>query len=318
VIGVPDIGVTPFAAASPAGTAQLLTGLSDGYNTALQQGLVASGANNLVFVDPRPLFADIIARPAAYGVTNTTIPACGAAAALGCGPAQQIPGSSTFLFADGVHPTVLVHQMLSDLTYSTLSAPTQLAALSRIPLGRLGAQWRAVDNRVRDFSTASGTRGFFVTGDYAQARVDATSSSPSLKGDGGMVNLGIDGAFGQGLLGASLGFGERSYDLGGAGGNIDYSEVAVSGYGAWRLGDAYLDATLSYASLDYDVRRNVALGPLTATNSGATSGNQTGAKIGGGYNFNWGSLVHGPLVALSWERVEVDGYSEAASPTAMT
>jgi len=318
VIGVPDIGVTPFAAASPAGTAQLLTGLSDGYNTALQQGLVASGANNLVFVDPRPLIADIIARPAAYGVTNTTIPACGAAASLGCGPAQQIPGSSTFLFADGVHPTVLVHQMLSDLAYSTLSAPTQLAALSRIPLGRLGAQWRAVDNRIRDFSTASGTRGFFVTGDYAQARVDATSSSPSLKGDGGMVNVGVDGAFGQGLLGASVGFGERSYDLGGAGGNIDYSEVAASGYGAWRLGDAYLDATLSYASLDYDVRRNVALGLLTATNSGTTSGNQTGAKIGGGYNFNWGSLVHGPLVALSWERVKVDGYSEAASPTAMT
>src|SRR5262245_21541022 len=111
VVAVPDIGATPFAAASPPGTAQLLTGLTNGYNTALQQGLVASGATNVAFIDPRPVIADILARPAAYGVTNTTIPACGAAASLGCGPAQQIPGSSTFLFADGVHPTVLVHQM---------------------------------------------------------------------------------------------------------------------------------------------------------------------------------------------------------------
>jgi outer membrane lipase/esterase len=318
VIAVPDIGVTPFAAASPPGTAQLLTGLSGAYNTALQEGLVASGATNLVYLDPRPLIADAIARPAAYGITNTTVPACGAASSLGCGPAQQIPGSSTFLFADGVHPTTLVHQILSDWTASTLSAPSQLSALARIPLGRLGAQWRAVDNRVRDFTTSSGTRGFFVTGDYAPTRIEATGTSSALKGDGKMVNLGIDAAFGQGLLGVSAGFSEHSYDLGGAGGQIDYSEVAVSGYGAWRFGDAYLDATLSYSAMDYDVRRNVALGPLTATNSGTTSGHQTGARIGGGYNFTAGSLVHGPLAAISWERVSVDGFSEAASPTAMT
>ena len=38
-----------------------------------------------------------------------------------------------------------------------------------------------------------------------------------------------------------------------------------------------------------------------------------------GYNFVSGSIVHGPLVGLAWERVNVDGFSEDSnSVTAMT
>ena len=318
VIAAPDIGVTPFAATSPAGTAQLLTGLSDAYNTTLQQGLSAVGTSGIAYFDPRPLFADISVRPAAYGVSNTTIPACGAASSLGCGPAQQIPGSANFLFADGVHPTVLVHGILSDWVYSSLSAPSQLAALGNIPLGRLGAQWRAMDNRIRDFATDAGARGFYITGDYAPTRIDATATSPSLKGNGRTVGIGFDRTFANAMLGISAGYGDHSYELGGAGGNIDYSELIFSGYGAVRIGAAYLDATLSYASLDFDVTRTVALGPFAAVNSGSTSGHQTGFKLGGGYHFTSGSIIHGPIAAVSWERASVDGYSEAASPTAMT
>ena len=130
MIALPDIGATPFAAAAPAGTAPLLTALSGAYNTALQQGLSASGTSGIAYFDPRPLFADIIARPSAYGVSNTTIPACGAASSLGCGPAQQIPGSSTHFFADGVHPTALAHRIISDWVYSSLSAPSRVFIFS--------------------------------------------------------------------------------------------------------------------------------------------------------------------------------------------
>lgn len=38
-----------------------------------------------------------------------------------------------------------------------------------------------------------------------------------------------------------------------------------------------------------------------------------------GYNFTLGNIVHGPLVGLAWERVNVDGFSEHSnSVTAMT
>ena len=317
VVAAPDIGVTPFATASPPGTAQLLTALSNVYNTTLQQGLSVTGTHGIAYFDPRPLLADITARPANYSVSNTVVPACGAASSLGCGLAQQIPGSASFLFADGVHPTALVHEILSDWIYGSLSAPSQLAALSRIPLGRLGAQWRAVDDRIRDFATDGGARGFYVTGDYAPARVDSTATSPSLKGHGKTLGIGYDHAFANAMLGVSLGYGDHAYDLGGAGGNIDYSELILSGYGAMRFGFAYLDATLSYANLDFDITRAVALRPFATANNGSTSGHQAGFKLGGGYNFTWNSVMHGPIAAVSWERVSVDGYSEATSPTAM-
>ena len=319
VIALPDMGVNPYAASDPTGaTGQLLTAFSGAYNDALRQGLIATGTNGIVYLDPGPVLADILARPAMYGITNTTIPACGAISSLGCGAAQQIPGSATFLFADGVHPSAHVHGILADWVYGVLAAPGQLAALSAIPVGRLGAQWRAVDNRVRDFATSAGARGFYVTGDYAPARIDATAASPSLKGNGKTVGLGYDRALGNSMLGVSLGLADHSYDLGGAGGSIDYEELIVSGYGATRFGAAYLDATLSYASLDYTIQRNVALGPLVTSNSGATSGRQTGIKLGAGYHFGSGNLVHGPVAAISWERVRVDGYTETASPTALT
>jgi outer membrane lipase/esterase len=318
VIAAPDLGVTPFAAASPAGTAPLLTSFSAAYNTTLRQSLAAAGTTGIAYFDPRPLLADILARPAAYGVSNTTIPACGAASALGCGPAQQIPNSTNFFFADGVHPTALVHGVLADWIYGSLSAPSQLAALGRIPLGRLGAQWRAVDDRIRDFAIDAGARGFHVSGDYAPTRIDATPTSPSLHGNGKTVSIGLDRAFGNAMIGVAAGYGDHAYDLGGVGGKIDYAELIFSGYGAVRIGDAYLDATFSYASLDFDVTRRMALGPFATTNNGSTSGHQTGFKFGGGYNFTWGSVRHGPVAAVSLERVSVHGYSEAASPTAMT
>lgn len=312
------MGVNPYAASDPTGaTGQLLTGLSGAYNDALRQGLVAAGASGIAYLDPRPLLADVYARPAAYGITNTTVPACGAISSLGCGPAQQLPGSSSFLFADGVHPTAAAHAIVSDWVYSVLAAPAQLAALARIPVGRLGAQWRAVDNRVRDFTTQTGGRGFYLSGDYAPARLDANAASPSLDGDGKTLGVGYDRAFGTAMLGVSIGIADHGYDLGGAGGRIDYDELIVSGYAALRHGAAYFDATLSHSTIDYEVRRNVALGGLTATNTGSTSGRQTGVKLGAGYHFSTGGILHGPVAAISWERVRVDGYTEAASPTAL-
>ena len=128
VLAVPDIGATPFAAASPPGTAPLLTAFSDTYNASLQQGLAAAGPHGIAYFDPRPLLADMLARPAAYGITNTTIPACGAAASLGCVPAQQIPGSATHFYADGVHPTAHVHGVIADWVHGSLAAPSQIAS----------------------------------------------------------------------------------------------------------------------------------------------------------------------------------------------
>lgn len=323
VIALPDMGVNPYATSiGPAG-AGLLTGFSGAYNTALQQGLLAVGVNNIAYLDPRALFADINARPAAYGLTNITIPACGAISSLGCGAAQQIPGSSTYMFADGVHPSVASHKIISDWVYAALEAPSRFVALAALPLGRLGAQWRAIDDRLRNHETsdAPGRQGFFVTGDYASSKLDASATFPSTSGSGKSLSIGADRAWGPMIGGFALGLSNNNFDLGDDVGNntgkVKYTETIVSAFGASRLEDAYTDAVLSYATFNYDTTRNVPLGPLTASNTGAAKAKQWGLKLGGGYNLKSGNLAHGPLAALSWEKVKVDAFAENGSLTAM-
>jgi len=318
VIALPDMGINPYAASSPAGTSQLLTGLSGTYNDALRQGLLSAGMTNLAYFDPRPLFADMLARPAAYGFTNTTVPACGAASSLGCGPAQQLPGSAGFLFADGVHPSAATHRIISDWIYGSLEAPSKAAALAALPIGRSGAQWRAIDNRLRNFEAGSGGQGVFVGGDHAPTRLDATATAPALSGRGNSLTLGYDKAFGNIAAGLAFGVSDTDFDYANGGGKVVFSEAALSGFVAARFGQAYVDAILSYARLDFDTTRNVALGPTSMSNNGTTQARQKGFKLGGGYNFTGGTMVHGPVAALSWEQVDVDGYSETGSVTAMS
>ncbi len=323
VIALPDMGVNPYATSLGAAGAGLLTGFSGAYDSALQQGLLAAGVGNIAYLDPRALFADVNARPAAYGITNTTIPACGGISSLGCGTAQQIPGSSTYLFADGVHPSAAAQKIISDWVYSTLEAPSRFIALAALPLGRLGAQWRSIDNRLRNHEAADtpGGQGFFATGDYAPSTLDATTAFPAISGNSKSLTIGADRAFGTMVGGFALGLTNNNFDLGDNAGNntgtVKYTETIVSAFGSSRIEDAYTDAVLSYATFNFDTNRNVSLGALTASNTGATKARQWGLKLGGGYNLKTGNLVHGPVAALSWEKVKVDGFTENGGVTAM-
>ncbi|MCX7174025.1 MAG: autotransporter domain-containing protein [Proteobacteria bacterium] len=320
VLALPDMGINPYATSLGAAGAGLLTGLSGAYDAALKQGLSAAGVNNIAYLDPRGLFAYIYARPAAYGITNTTIPACGASSSLGCGTAQQIPGSSTYMFADGVHPSAASQKIISDWVYATLEAPSRFSAMAALPIGRLDAQWRALDNRRLNNETADtpSGQGFFVTGDYAPGNWDATANLPALSGNGKSITVGVDRIWGTLVGGFAIGLSNNDFDLGGNAGKLKYNETILSAFGSSRMEDFYSDATLSYSSLDFDTTRNVALGPLTIANSGSTKASLWGFKLGGGYNLKRGNLVHGPVAALSWEKVKVDGFSESAGVTAMS
>jgi outer membrane lipase/esterase len=208
--------------------------------------------------------------------------------------------------------------VVSDWVFSSLSGASAISSLAEIPAGRLGAQWRAIDDRVRNHAVSGGKSGFFVQGDYAPSKLDSTATTPSAKGNGKTGTVGFDRAFGNGLVGVALGYSEQDFSLGGVGGKIEYDELIGSVFGAWRLGAAYLDSSFSYARHDYNVRRNSALGPFTATDNGTTEASQWGFRVGGGYNFGSGAVKHGPVAGLAWEQVKVDGFTETASATAMT
>jgi outer membrane lipase/esterase len=309
VIALPDMGATPYGTLDPAGGA-LLTGFSTAYNTALAQGLAAAGITQIAYFDPRPLMQDIMARPAAWGITNTTGAACGTISSLGCGTAQQLPNSANYLFADvNGHPTAYTHRIIGDWIYGTLEAPSRMSAMTSLALGSVDSQWRAVDNRVRQHLT--GTRdarhNVFVSLDYGPTRFDASANQPALSGSGRNLTVGVDKQWGTTVVGVAAGFSDSGVQFAENSGRIDYRQASLSAFGALNAGNATVDAALSYASLNFDTRRY--LGPLT--NNGSAGAKLWGAKLGGGYNLAMGDFSHGPVAALLWQKATIDGFSES-------
>lgn len=315
VIGVPDVSLTPFGSrVGPQGNA-LLGVMTATFNDTLQASITG---RKLLYFDSASALEAIIADPERFGITNTTDPACGVGtSSLGCVPGQT-EGSVTaeqaagYLFADDVHPSGAGHSLITDWIYSTLESTGRMGLLSALPMGRSGAQWRSIDNRMREFQNFSYQgQGLFVTGDYAPGKLDATSGTPSASGQSKSVVVGYERALAEDLFGGvTVGYSNMPVDLGNNSGKITYSEVAASAFISKKYGRAYGNVIATAALLDYDTKRYTQMGIATYADDGETRGNQFGVKFQGGYNFGTDTVVHGPLVGLAWEEVTVDGFKE--------
>lgn len=146
VVGLPDMGVTPYGASAGAATAGALTALSrTAFNTTLTTYL--AGVPGVAYLDPAPLFSAVVSSPATYGFTKVIdstssqtaleSAACGpnptaqftvndslaspsslycsvANLALSIGGTLRTPTADlTYVFADGVHPTTQMHKVLA-------------------------------------------------------------------------------------------------------------------------------------------------------------------------------------------------------------
>lgn len=315
VIGMPNIAVTPFGEGTgPEGVA-LLDAMTTTFNNTLKSSIAG---RNLLYFDSALALKAIMNNPARFGLTNTTETACGGTtSSLGCVPGLT-PGSvsaeqaASFLFADYVHPSGTAHSVISDWIYSTLESTGRMSLLSTLPMGRSGAQWRSIDNRMREFQNFSYQgQGFFVTGDYAPGTLDATADTPSASGQSQSVILGYEKAWSDDLFGGvTIGYSNMPVDLGNNSGRITYNELALSAFASKKYGSLYGNVIATAAFLDYSATRYTQLGIATNYDSGNTNGNLYGLKFQGGYNFGTGSFVHGPLAGVSWEEVTVNAYQE--------
>ena len=140
VFNLQDSSLTPFGSTLSKDANHVLTTLVDTFNLWLREGLTDLPVQ---WVDQNVLGKNIYANPAKYGLTNNPKPACDAdkiktltrdavtdGSSLFCNATPGMGYNSlragadinTWLFADGVHPTVGGHKVISDNVTTQLRA----------------------------------------------------------------------------------------------------------------------------------------------------------------------------------------------------
>ena len=140
VMNLPDSSATPFGQTLPSTGQGYLAALVDQFNTTLSQGLSGSGA---VLVDAKAMVKAAYDNAATYGFTNKTGRACDAAkiqvvtsgqvtdgSSLFCNSTAGAPyngmtdgaSTTTWMFADGVHPTTGGHKVFGNQVLDKLRA----------------------------------------------------------------------------------------------------------------------------------------------------------------------------------------------------
>ena len=305
---MPDVGTTPFGLSQgPAGSAGI-TALVNAYNQTLFGGLQASGLR-VIPLDTYNLIREISANPGVYGFSNVTMPACGAAPALGCNPSNFVDPSApqSYAFADGVHPTTSAHQILAQYAISVLEAPRQMAVLthSESIVGRTRAE--RVAARLSQKVDGQGMRWWAdLHGDSQRYGQDVSNYD----GGGPTLSVGVDWASGNLVYGGFIGYGRQNMDWGQRRGSFDQTDTSVGGYLAWHGDSAWANGQISYSWLGFDTDREIQLGQATRVHSGSADGNNLSIGGSAGFDFGDGALRHGPVVSVLSQQIDIDGFKE--------
>jgi len=315
VFNLPDTGRTPAGVAS--GQAALISGVTNLFNGSLTAGLDALGVPTIRF-NIYALVNEALANPSAFGLTNVTTPACGTTVSLLCTPANLVVpnAATTFLFADGVHPTSAGHAIIAQAVESMIEGPMQIGVLAEAPLGVEQSTFRAIDARMISAlgaPVASNRFNAWVSYDYGHNGFAGNFVSGNA--DVNAIAVGGDAKLSDHMLvGAAFTFADDKGDFGGNSGGYKLRETAGTVYAGYGSGPWYVGATLGAGDLDYrDVDRRFDLGALSRTERGDTRGWQVMASVLGGYWFSYADVLHGPFVRLAYQDIHVNGFAEQGS-----
>ncbi|MHB1272279.1 MAG: autotransporter domain-containing protein [Rhodanobacter sp.] len=317
VFNLPNIGLTPDAAAQGPSAAASLTGLSLIFNGQLNTGLSQLGTG-IIPINAYSLLSEVIAKPQAYGFTNATAPACGAgSSSVQCGPAGSgLPYTyaagtdQSYVFADGVHPTTAAHALLGQYVVSVIQAPGQISLLGESALTAVNAQTRAVRDQMLIDSNGGETRTF-VNIDYGRQHFDASSGSPRTTSNNFNFTMGAD-IRATDHLSAGFAFGAgQSHAYFSGGGGYALQDLTGLGYLTYHAGGGYVGSYVDFGASNFkDVHRRIQLGTQQRTESSKPDGSHVGGGLNGGWWFDVKGLRTGPFANAEWQTVKVNGFIE--------
>jgi outer membrane lipase/esterase len=330
VFNLPNIGQTPGLRAAGAAASAGATQLAAGFNLSLFAGLAQNNIR-VIPVDSFTLLAEIQANPSRYGFTNVTTPACGPFPPFSSGPdalfcppnVWAAPNANlTYLFADGIHPTTAAHAMIAQFVEQMISGPHQYSLLAEVPLHSRQGHLRALsDGLTLGRRTPGGERwNVFASFDHGVFEIDNEPGVQGLNNKGDSGTIGITTNLSEAVtLGVAVGQSKSRNSFANGLGNFNTNDKVLSLFGSVRVGGFWGTGVASISELTYgEIRRNVTLGPATRTANATTDGSNASGQIFGGYDFGWRGLTIGPVVGVTIQNVEINGFDESESGTAAT
>ena len=320
VFNLPDIGQTPFGRSQPAAPFSALSSL---FNSTLQAGLASLNVD-IIPMNMNGLFAEVIANPAAFGLTNVTTPACTTPSSITCTTSTLVAPNADkiYAFADGVHPTPAGHQIIADYAVALIEGPQKAGLLAEAPLQVEQANFRALDSRMMSgVGTPRAQNKFDAYAIYDYGNYDRSGNFGGGNSHANSVVLGGDMKISDRMLaGIAFGYTEDKSSLGADGGGFKLDEATLTLYVGYGDGPWFVGATLGGGDLDFrDIHRTFPLGQGSRTENGSTHGTHFMGRILGGYWLNYGNWIHGPFARVTYQQAKVDAWSETGtSSTAMT
>ncbi|MDA5337271.1 autotransporter domain-containing protein [Stenotrophomonas maltophilia] len=314
VPNLPDLGLTPMFRERGQVAAAGGTALAETYNQALYAGLKQAGVQ-FIPVDTFTLLREVVASPGMYGFSNVEGRACPFGSSLTCNPTQYASpdAASSYMFADGVHPTSAVQGMLGQYAISILEGPRlqQILTHSAQTIGRSRADQVSLHQAGRPADGVSWWGG--VRGDMQ--RYDHADVYDGLAPAG---LFGVDWARDGMVVGGFAGFGRMNADFGNNRGDFTQKDTTAGLFAGWYGDRIWVNGQVSYTWLSYDVNRKVQLGPATREHSGSPDGSNLTAALNAGYEFGTeGGFRHGPIASVNWQKVKIDGYTESADANSL-
>jgi len=142
--------------------------------------------------------------------------------------------------------------------------------------------------------------------------VDGDGNGPGSDRSAGGVVLGADYSVLPGLdLGALFGYGRTWVDGKNGSGKADVNSYVLGAYGSYRSGGFFGTVGLTHSFDDYDTTRQVTVGALSTQAKGKADGGDTAVEARGGYRFNLSGTGVEPSLALRYDHLTRDGFSES-------
>lgn len=272
---------------------------------------------NVLYVDIAALIAEIEADPAPFGITNTTNQACRGAAvqSFTCLPADYVTpdANRTYLYADGVHFTGVVHEIEAQATLAALLAPGQISQLPYLMAATAQNHRLQWGQAVSGDEISPGAWKVFGSAGGDRFELRTTPQHTGLDTDVGRLSMGASFGLTSTLsLGGVVGWARTDSAFGGDAGGFEATTLSLAGYAKGTFGAIETLVSAEYADTDFgDIRRRIALGPALREEVGETSGQLWAVQAEAAANFDHGALRVRPTVGLRYDEIRLDGYAEA-------